>query len=102
MASTRAKHGTTGSRLCGRSGEGGWQRADDYAAPGDRAHAMPAVEATRVVGWCGLARQAHHVDVGVVAVERKAGGKRGREGGMREPLRSRSRSGVAVMHEFFS
>ena len=37
----------------------------------------------------------------MAAVERNAGGRRSREGGVREPRQSRSRSGVAVMHEFF-
>jgi hypothetical protein len=55
------------------------------------------VEATTVVGWCGLARQARHVGAGVAAVERKAGRKRGKEGGVREPRRS----GVTVMRKFF-
>ena len=36
-----------------------------------------------------------------VAVERKTGGRRGIEGGLREPRRSRSRSTVAVMHILF-
>jgi hypothetical protein len=36
------------------------QRAGGCVSPGDRAHAVPMVEATTVVGWCGLARQARH------------------------------------------
>jgi hypothetical protein len=38
-------------------------------SPGDRAHAVPMVEVTAVVGWCGLARQACH---GSVVVEEHA------------------------------
>jgi hypothetical protein len=38
---------------------------------------------------------------GAVVVEKKASGRRGREGGVREPRRSRSQSAVAVMREFF-
>jgi hypothetical protein len=49
-----AEHGTAGSQLCGRGGEG-WKQADGCEALGDRAHAVPAMEATTTVGWCGLA-----------------------------------------------
>jgi hypothetical protein len=36
-------------------------------APGDRAHMVPAVDATVAVGWCGLAQRA-----------RRGGGEEGR------------------------
>jgi hypothetical protein len=58
MAVRRAKHGTMGSWFCNRGEEGGWQWAGGYAALGDRVHAMPAVEVTTAVEWCGLARRA--------------------------------------------
>jgi hypothetical protein len=74
-------------------------------APGNRAHAVPALEATAAVGWCGHARRARRggavVGEHAAAVERKASGRRGREGGVREPWRSRSRSPVVVMREYF-
>jgi hypothetical protein len=35
-----------------------------YAAPGDRAHVLPTVEATTVVGWFGLMRRARHARCG--------------------------------------
>jgi hypothetical protein len=44
---------------------------------------MPAVDATIVIGWCGLKRRAHRRGAGAMAVERKVGGRHGREGGMR-------------------
>jgi hypothetical protein len=49
--------------------------------PHDRVHAVPAMEATSTVRWCGLARRARH-DGAVVGehvaavVEKKAGGRR--------------------------
>jgi hypothetical protein len=67
---------------------------------------MPAVEATVIVGWCSLAYRARCGGVvvgehaargaGAGAVERKAGGRRGREGGMCEPRQSRSRNGCVI------
>jgi hypothetical protein len=104
MAVRRAKHGTAGSRLCGRAGQGGWQRTGGCASPGDRAYTVPTVEATTIVGWCRLAWRARrggtvvgeHATRGAVAaaVERKAGGRRGREGGVGavvEPVAERMR-----------
>ena len=62
--------------------------------PSDRAHAVPAVEATLAVGWCGHVQQAHHGDAGAATVERKAGGSRGKRG---------RRAGAAAerMRDFF-
>jgi hypothetical protein len=90
MATRRAEHVTAGSCLCGRGGEGGWKRAGGYAAPGDRVHSVPAMEATAAVGWCGLARRTRHGGAvvrggacrggaGAATMERKAGGRHGRE-----------------------
>jgi hypothetical protein len=106
MAVRRVEHGIMGSRLCG-GGEGEWQRAGGCAALGDRAQAVPAVEATTTVGWCDLAQRARHDSMcgrgeHAVAVERKVCGRHNREGGVREPRRSRSWSGVAVTRGFFN
>jgi hypothetical protein len=100
MAARRAEHGTAESRLCGRGGEGGWQWPGGCAVPGDRAYAVPVVEATTAVAWCGLARRACCGGAGVAMVEMKAG-RHGREGGVREPRWSRSWSGVMVIRDFF-
>jgi hypothetical protein len=64
-----------------------------YAAPNDRARAVPTVEATvgvRSRGTC-------HDGAGTVAVERKAGERHGGEEGVREAWRST----VTARHEFF-
>jgi hypothetical protein len=74
-------------------------------SPSDRAHVMPMVKAIATVGWCGLAQQACHG--GAVVGEHTAAVQarrrcRGRPaGGVREPRRSQSRSGVVIMREFF-
>ena len=94
-----AEHGIAGSRLCGRGGEGGWQRAGSYAPPpGDRALVVPTVEAIATVGWCCLARRAHRG--GVVMGEHAAAvwaQRRWRErraGAMAKPI-------VEQMRDFF-
>jgi hypothetical protein len=87
LAAKQAEHGTTGSQLCGCGGEG-WKQADGCAVPGDRAHAVPAVEATTAVRWCGLVQRARRGGAGATVVGRKAGRRRGREGGVEEPWRS--------------
>jgi hypothetical protein len=61
---------------------------------------VPVVEATAAVAWCGLARRARCGGAGVATVEMKAG-RHGREGGVREPRRSRSWSRVMVIRDFF-
>jgi hypothetical protein len=90
-----------------------WPLVSGCATLDDRVHAVPAVEATsdsssQVVRPCvataprlcgrGGARRG---GAGTVMVERKAGGRCGREGGVREPRQSRSRSAIAVMRDFF-
>jgi hypothetical protein len=66
--------------------------------PGDRAHAVPTVEATTTVGWVrprAVRRQrlcghggARRGGAGTEAVERKTDGRRGGEEGVREAQRS--------------
>jgi hypothetical protein len=112
MAARQAEHGTTGSSCAvtvekeDASGRTAVQPlVSGCAAPGDRAHVVPTVEVKAAVGWCGLARRSHHdgpvVGEHAVAVETNVGGRRGREGDVREPRRSWWRSAITVTHVFF-
>ena len=69
-----------------------------YAAPRDRAHAVPhdGGDNNSTSGGCGLARRGGSGGVGVATVEWKTDGRRGGEKGVWEAQRSRWRSADAV------
>jgi hypothetical protein len=94
MAVRRAEHSIAGSRLCDCGGEGGWQWAGSCAALGDRTWRQQQQSGGAVSYGEDVTavRYREHA----AAVERKAGGRRGREGGVREPRLSRSRSGCVI------
>ena len=61
MVARRAEHYIMGSGCAvavekedGSGRAAVWPSVSGCTAPGDRAHAMPVVEATTAVGWCGL------------------------------------------------
>jgi hypothetical protein len=83
MAARRAKHGTTGSGYAftvekedGSGRTAVWPSVSSSIAPGDRVHAVPALEVTTTVGWCGHARRARRGGA-VVGGARRGGGEEG-------------------------